>query len=99
MSPLKRWFRAAFIAGVLMLLDGVALIGVSRALGPRPPGWATGPFFWSLAWPVQLLANVFPNTAAGDKGPSMVAVACGALVDLVLFAIIVDWALRRFRRA
>jgi len=82
-----------------MLLDGVSLVLVSRALGPQPPAWATAPFFWALAWSVQLLSFVFPNHTPGDRGPSIAAIAGGALIDLVLLSIVIDWVYRKRRGA
>jgi len=99
---LKRWLVAAFIAGTLMVADGLALIAVTRAFLPhKPPPWATAPFFWSLAWSVQLFAWLFPR-GAGDTtgGPTVLAVALGALLDLALLTLAVHAIRgRRTRRA
>ena len=60
-SMFKRWFSSVVIAGWCMLVDGLALIGVTRAFAPnKPPMWATAPFFWSVARPVQLFTWLLP---------------------------------------
>ena len=97
---LKRWFSSAFIAGVCMLVDGLALIGVTRVFAPgKPPMWATAPFFWSVAWPVQLFTWILPANADGKPGsPPMLAVALAAILDLLLWTLLVDWFRRRRTR-
>lgn len=96
--PIKRWLSAAVFAGLLMVADGIALIVVTRAFRPgRPPLWATAPFFWSVAWPVPLFSKLFPQPPGStDHGPTMLAVAAAAIVDLVLITLLID-RLRRIR--
>ena len=93
----KRWFIAVFAAGCLMVADVLALVGVTRAFLPKkPPMWATAPFFWVLAWPVQILSWIIPSSGANQRGgPPLAAIVVGAIVDLVLLALIVDWVRRR----
>jgi len=93
---IKRWFIALFIAGCLMVADVLALVGVTRAFLPKkPPMWATAPFFWVLAWPVQIFTWMMPQSGNQRGGPPLAAIALGALIDLVLLALIVDWIRRR----
>ena len=93
----KRWFIALFVAGCLMVADVLALVGVTRAFLPKkPPMWATAPFFWVLAWPVQIFSWIIPSSGANQRGgPPLAAIALGAIIDLVLLGLIVDWVRRR----
>ena len=96
-STFKRLFAAIFVAGFLMILDVLALIAVTRAFLPRkPPMWATAPFFWVLAWPVQIFTWIEPPAyALRTGGPPLPTVVLGAIVDLALLAFLVDWIRRR----
>jgi hypothetical protein len=98
---MKLLFRALVLAGAFCILDLVALVLVTRAWLPgKPPNWATGPFFWVLAWPVPLFTRVFPQPAGSpDHGPSLLAVGSGALVDLVLLTLLALHLLRRRQAA
>ena len=97
---IKRWFLAILIAGCLMVADVLALVGVTRAFLPgKPPMWATAPFFWVLAWPVQLFTWIISGSGASQPGgPPLSAIILGAVVDLVLLALLVDWIRRRRAR-
>jgi hypothetical protein len=97
---IKRWFLAILLAGCLMVADVLALVGVTRAFLPsQPPLWATAPFFWVLAWPVQLFTWIIPNSGANQRGgPSLSAIILGAVIDIVLLALLVDWIRRRRAR-
>lgn len=99
---LKRWGIAALLALFFMAADVVAMVAVTRAFLPdKPPRWATGIFFWALAWPVPALSLLFPNTAGGsDRGPSAAAIAIAAVLDALLLTLLIRWLLdRRHRRA
>lgn len=103
---LKRLLLAVPAALALMSADVVALVLVTRAFLPsKPPPWATAVFFWALAWPGPLLTRLFPRAAADpDRGPSLLAVGAGGLIDLLILTwacqlALERWQLRRARAA
>ena len=90
---LKRCAVALALALALMLADGLALIAVTRAFLPRkPPLWATGAFYWALAWPVPVLSRILPGAT---RRPGPLAIGLAALVDLLVLSLAVELVRRR----
>ena len=90
---------------VIIIADGTLLVLVNRLYRPgHPPGWMTGAIFYFDAWPVLITQHIFPR-APGDTygGPTFLATAVGALIDLIIFSAIVytllSWRARRKSRA
>lgn len=78
---------------------------VNRLYRPHyPPAWVTAAFFYFDAWPVSITQHIF-RRAPGDTygGPTFLAIASGALIDLIIFSTIVyallSWRARRKTRA
>jgi hypothetical protein len=96
---MKRWLVAVVIALAFCVVDGLALIGVTRAFQPgKPPIWVTAPFFYVLAWPVPLLTHLFPQPAGSpDHGPSILAVGAAGLIDLALLVTLIRFIDNRRR--
>jgi len=98
----KRLLVSAPLGFLIMIADGLLLILVNRLYLPgHPPHWMTGTIFYFDAWSVLITQHLFPNAGAG--GPTFLAVASGALIDLVIFTTIVyallSWRARRKSRA
>src|SRR5437867_10655075 len=101
----RRLFVSAPLAFLIMIADGLLLILVTRLYLPRhPPHWLTGTIFYFDAWPVLITQHIFTR-APGDTygGPTFLAVAAGALIDLIVFSVIIyallSWRARRKTRA
>lgn len=95
---MKRVFALIAAVGGLMFADLCALLLVTRAFFPnKPPAWATGAFYWALAWPVPVFGAVLPNPA-GASAPSFVAVLLAGLLDFVLLYALLSFIERRWRR-
>ena len=87
----KRLLVSVPLGFLIMITDGVSLIVVNRLYRPRyPPGWVTGLFFYFDAWPLLITQHLFPR-ASGDTfgGPTFLAIAAAALIDLIIFTAIV----------
>ena len=87
----KRLLVSVPLGFLIMITDGVSLIVVNRLYRPRyPPGWVTGLFFYFDAWPLLITQHFFPR-ASGDTfgGPTFLAIAAAALIDLIIFTAIV----------
>ena len=85
-----------------MIADGLLLIAVTRLYLPgHPPHWLMGAIFYFDAWPVTITQYIFPSKGVG--GPTFLAIASGALVDLIIFSAIVyallSWRTHRKARA
>ena len=85
----------------IMIADGVALMLVNRLYRPsHPPGWMTHAFYLFDAWPLFITQRVFPNV---EHGPTVLAVAAAALIDLIIFTAnvyaLLSWRARRKARA
>src|SRR2546421_12171668 len=83
----KRLLVSVPLGFLIMITDGGSLIVVNRLYRPRyPPGWVTGLFFYFDALPVLITQHIFPR-APGDRfgGPTFLAIATGALINLILF--------------
>ncbi len=90
---------------LIMIADGFLLILVNRLYLPRhPPQWLTGAIFYFDAWPVSITRHIFTR-APGDSygGPTLLAIGAGAVIDLIVFSIIIymllSWRARRKSRA
>ena len=101
----KRLLVSVPLGFLIMITDGMSLIVVNRLYRPRyPPGWVTGLFFYFDAWPILITQHIFPR-APGDRfgGPTFLAIATGALINLIIFTAIVyallTWRARRKSRA
>ena len=69
---------------LIMISDGLLLILVTRLYLPgHPPIWLAGAIFYFDAWPLTLTQHVFPHAG---RGPSFLAVASAALVDLIILS-------------
>jgi hypothetical protein len=87
---------------LIMIGDGLLLILLNRIYLPgHPPHWLMGAIFYFDAWPVTITQHLFPNPGRG--GPTLLAVAAGALVDLIILSTIIyallSWRARRKARA
>jgi hypothetical protein len=91
---MRRWFRSAARAVLLMLADVAVFVAFGITMGAHSPRWITQPLFWMLAWPVAVFKPVFPNHTPGAHAPSLGAWAAGALVDLIWVTLLVDWLWR-----
>ena len=97
----KRLLVSILLGFLIMIADGVALMLVNRLYRPsHPPGWMTHAFYLFDAWPLFITQRVFPNV---EHGPTVLAVAAAALIDLIIFTAIVyallSWRARRKTRA
>lgn len=81
-SPMK-WKRLLVsvpLAFLIMVADGLLLVLITRLYLPgHPPHWLMGAIFYFDAWPVTITQYLFPSAGGG---PSFLAIALGALVDL-----------------
>jgi hypothetical protein len=98
----KRLLVSAPLGFLIMIADGLLLVLVNRLYLPgHPPHGMTGTIFYLDAWPVLITRRLFPEAGAG--GPTFLAVASGALIDLVILTTIVyallSWRARRKSRA
>ena len=101
----KRLLVSIPLGFLIMIADGLLLILVNRIYLPgHPPHWLMGAIFYFDAWPVSITQYIFPR-AAGDTfgGPTFLAVAAGALIDLVILSAtiyaLLSWRARRKARA
>jgi hypothetical protein len=101
----KRLLVSVPLGFLILIADVVSLTLVYRLYRPRyPPGWIIRLFFYFDGWPVLVTQHIFPR-ASGDTfgGPTFLAIAAGALVDLIIFTAIVyallTWRARRKSRA
>ena len=101
----KRLLISIPIGLLIMIADGLLLMVVNRLYRPgHPPGWVIASFFYFDAWPLFITQHIFPR-APGDTfgGPTFLAVAAAALIDLIIFSAIVytllTWRARRKARA
>ncbi len=98
----KRLLVSIPLGFLIMIADGLLLILANRLYLPgHPPHWLMGAIFYFDAWPVTITQYIFPGGGAG--GPSFLAVASGALIDLIILSTIVyallSWRARRKARA
>ena len=108
MIRLMSWRRVLVsipLGFLIMIADGFLLILVNRLYLPRhPPHWLTGAIFYFDAWPVSITRHIFTR-APGDSygGPTLLAIGAGAVIDLIVFSIIIymllSWRARRKSRA
>ena len=89
---------------LVIIADGVALMLVNLLYHPsHPPGWVIGAFYYFDAWPLWITQRIFPR-APGDifRGPTILAVAAAALINLIIFSAIIyallSWRARRKAR-
>jgi hypothetical protein len=102
------WKRLLFsipLGFLIVIADGVLLMLVNRLYLPSHlPAWMIAAFFYFDAWPLFITQHIFPR-APGDTfgGPTFLAVAAAALIDLIVFSAIVyallSWRARRKARA
>src|SRR5215471_9195845 len=96
----KRLFLSIGLGFLIMISDGLVLILVNRIYLPQhPPHWLMGPLFYFDAWPVTIMQHLFPSA---HRGPSLLAVATGALIELavlsaIVYALLSWWARRQSR--
>jgi len=81
-----------------MVADGLILILVNRLYLPsHPPHWLIGALFYFDAWPVLFTQHLFPGQGKGRL--TFLAIALGALIDLIIFTAIVyalfSWRARK----
>ena len=98
----KRLLVSIPLGFLIMVADGLLLIAVNRLYLPgHPPHWLMGAIFYFDAWPVTITQHLIPNPDSG--GPTFLAVAAGALVDLIILSVIIytllSWRARRKARA
>ena len=100
----KRLFVSIPIGFFIVIADGVLLMLVNRLYRPGyPPSWMVAAFYYFDAWPLFITQHIFPR-APGDTfgGPTFLAVAAAALIDLIVFTLIVyallSWRARRKTR-
>ena len=87
---------------MIMIADGLLLILVNVLYRPgHPPHWIMGVLFYFDAWPVLITQQIFRGPGSGDS--TFLAVASGALIDLIILSAIVyallSWRARRKARA
>ena len=97
----KRLLVSIPLGFLIMVADGLLLILVTRLYLPgHPPHWLMGAIFYFDAWPVTITQHIFPGSSGG---PSLLAVAAGALIDLTILSVIIyallSWRARRKARA
>jgi len=97
----KRLFLSIALGFLIMVSDGLVLILVNRIYLPQhPPHWLIGLLFYFDAWPVTIMQYLFPSLR---KGPSLLAVATGAVIEVAVLSAIVyallSWCARRQARA
>jgi hypothetical protein len=96
----------SIVVGICIIFADVTLVAlVSPLYRPgHPPAWMTGAIFYFDAWPVLITRHIFPR-AGGDiyGGPTFLAIAAAAFIDLIIFSAIVYalllWRARRKVRA
>jgi hypothetical protein len=98
----KRLLVSIPLGFLIMIADGLLLILVNRLYLPgHPPHWLMGAIFYFDAWPVTITQHILPGGSSG--GPSFLAVAAGALIDLIILSAIIyallSWRARRKARA
>jgi hypothetical protein len=98
----KRLLVSIPLGFLIMIADGVSLMLVNRLYRPgHPPAWMIHSFYYFDAWPLFITQQIFPG-AAGHSGPTFLAVAAAALIDLIVFSLIVcallSWRARRKTR-
>src|SRR5437868_12950310 len=93
----KRSFVSIPLGFLIVVRDGVALMLVNLLYRPHhPPGWVIATFYYFDAWPLWITQRIFPNVG---HGPTFLAVAAAALLDIVMFSAITYALLsRRARR-
>ena len=96
----KRLLVSIPLGLLIIVADGVSLMLVNRLYRPgHPPAWVTHAFYLFDAWPLFITQHIFPNEA---HGPTFLAVAAAALIDLIIFAAIIyallSWRARRKAR-
>jgi len=101
----KRLLVSIPLGFLIIVADGVLLMLVNRLYRPHyPPSWVIAAFYYFDAWPLWITQRIFPR-APGDNfgGPTVLAVAAAALIDLIIFTAIVyallSWRARRKARA
>jgi len=98
----KRLLVSIPLGFLIMIADGLLLILVNRIFLPgHPPHWLMGAIFYFDAWPVLITQNIFPGGSSG--GSTFLAIATGALIDLIILSAIVyallSWRARWKTRA
>jgi len=100
----KRLLVSIPLGFLIVVGDGVALMLVNLLYRPsHPPGWVIAAFYYFDAWPLWITQRIFPR-APGDTfgGPTILAVAAAALIDLIIFSTIIyallSWRARRKAR-
>lgn len=93
----KRLLVSIPLGFLIMIADGVLLMLVNRLYRPGyPPAWITAAFYYFDAWPLFITQRIFPHVG---HGPSFLAVAAAALIDLIIFTAIVyallSWRARK----
>ena len=96
----KRILISIPLGFLIMIADGVGLMLVTRLYRPEhPPGWVTASFYYFDAWPLWITQHIFPHEG---RGPTVLAVAAAALIDIIIFSTIVyallSWRARRRAR-
>ncbi|HEY0350113.1 MAG TPA: hypothetical protein VGC60_18405 [Pyrinomonadaceae bacterium] len=96
----KRLLVSVPLAFLIMVADGLLLVLITRLYLPgHPPHWLMGAIFYFDAWPVTITQHLFPSARGG---PSFLAIALGALVDLIILTSIIyallSWRARRKAR-
>ena len=101
----KRLLISIPLGFLIMIADGVALMLVNRLYLPaHPPAWVIAAFYYFDAWPLWITQRIFPHAAGSTfGGPTFLAVAAAALIDIIIFSAIVyallSWRARRKARA
>ena len=96
----KRLLISIPLGFLIMIADGVLLMLVNRLYRPsHPPGWMIASFYYVDAWPLFITQHIFRNVG---HGPTFLAVAAAALIDLIIFTAIIyallSWRARRKAR-
>jgi len=97
----KRLFVSIPIGFLIMIADAVVLFLVNRLYLPgHPPHWLIGALFYFDAWPVLITPHIFPKPRdVWWGGPTFLAIASGALIDLIVFSTIIyallSWRARK----
>jgi hypothetical protein len=101
----KRLVASIPLGFLIIIADGVLLMLVNRLYRPgHPPAWMIATFFYFDAWPLWITQHIFPR-APGDTfgGPTFLAVAAAALIDLIIFTailyVLLSWRARLKSRA
>src|SRR5437879_4910129 len=101
----KRLLISIPLGLLIMIADGVGLMLVNRLYRPdHPPAWVIAAFFYFDAWPLFITQHIFPQAPGhASVGPTFLAVAAAALIDLIVFSAVVyallSWSSRRKARA